>query len=1008
MPGMRFADLAKVLALSPAEQLQSADEVAGVTADSRQVVPGTVFVAVRGAVRDGHNYIEQAVIKGCGAVVAEQCPNGAGIGRVPCYQVQDSHAALAALAAAWNDYPAEKLRLIGLTGTNGKTTTSWLLESILRRAGYQTGVIGTLNYRFMDRAGNMVVRRAPLTTPEPLQLQALLQEMVEAGVSHVILEASSHALAQRRMAGIAFDVAVFTNLTRDHLDYHQDMESYFSAKKLLFTEYMKSSGTAVVVMDEKSDTEGYGRRLTAELSGLPVVTVGFDEDCAIRTKNCRQDLYGISCEFMFGQRGQEISSHMTGRHNIANMLAAAGAARGLQIPVERIVAGLSSVDQVPGRLERVTLPGLPESEIPAVFVDYAHTPDGLENVLAAMKTMTRGRLICVFGCGGDRDAGKRALMGEVAAKFADVVVVTTDNPRTEDPMAILDEASRGVRETGMVKRSMAELFDITAPLNGFSVEADRKRAIHLVCGLSNPDDVALIAGKGHEQYQIIGTEKKFFDDRIEAQNGLAAWTVHHLEQALNAQCIGGQSARLFGKISTDTRTLRPGDVFVALCGENFDGHGFVQQAVDKGAGAIIVQKKPAQEFPGAPVILVQDTLRALGDLAAYRRRLWGGEIQVVAITGSSGKTTVKEMTAAIFKHFYAISEPAPDAVLKTRGNLNNLIGLPLSLLRLTGEHRVAVLEMGMNRPGEIARMTEVADPDIGCINNIQAAHLEGLGTIEGVAGAKGELFAGLKDDASFVVNYDDPLAVKLARKYKGVKTGYAVTSAGRRRGPVVRVTRITGLGEAGSRFTLRIGDWRERLHLPVPGIHNIHNAAAAAAIAHAAGVHPLSIVQGLVGFQNVDNRMQFMQVGGGLRVLNDSYNANPSSMAAALRTVATFTPKYRRVAALGDMLELGEDAAAAHHEVGRLTASLGYDMLAVTGEYRADVIAGAREGGMPGERVMSFIDTIAMADWLYHLLITGRLSEDDWLLVKGSRGMRMENLLVELQNRFDPARAGDN
>ncbi|HHD64657.1 MAG TPA: UDP-N-acetylmuramyl-tripeptide synthetase [Desulfobulbaceae bacterium] len=831
-------------------------------------------------------------------------------------------------------------------------------------------------------------------------------EYSDRGPHHVILEASSHALAQKRMAGIAFDVAVFTNLTRDHLDYHQDMESYFSAKKLLFTEYMKSSGTAVVVMDGMSDKEDYGRRLAAELSGVSVLTVGFGEDCAIRAKKCTQGINGISCEFIFGQRVRKISSNMTGSYNVLNMLAAAGAARGLNIPAEQIVAGLLRVGQVPGRLERVTLPGLPEREMPSVFVDYAHTPDGLEKVLSTMKTMTRGRLICIFGCGGDRDAGKRTLMGEVAGRLCDVVILTSDNPRTENPMDIIEETLCGVQEAGMAKRSVAELFDMDAPLNGFSVESDRKRSIHLACSLSDRGDVVLIAGKGHEQYQIIGREKQFFDDRIEAQNGLAAWTVQHLEQALNAQCIGGKRARLLGEISTDTRTLRPGDVFVALCGENFDGHGFVQQAVDKGAGALIVQEKPAGKLPGVPVILVEDTLQALGDLAAYRRRLWDGEVKVIAITGSSGKTTVKEMTAAIFKHFYAVPEPAPNAVLKTKGNLNNLIGLPLSLLRLTGEHRVAVLEMGMNRPGEIAGMTEIADPDIGCINNIQAAHLEGLGTIEGVAKAKGELFAGLKDDAVFVVNYDDPLVVKLAGKYRGVKIGYAVTSAGRRRGPVVRVTRITGLGEAGSRFTLRIGDWQERLHLPVPGIHNIHNAAAAAAIAHAAGVDTRSIVQGLVHFQNVDNRMQFMQVGGGLRVLNDSYNANPSSMAAALRTVATFTPKYRRVAALGDMLELGENAAAAHREVGRLTASLGYDMLAVTGEYRAQVIAGAREGGMPGERVMSFVDTIAMADWLYHLLITGRLSEDDWLLVKGSRGMRMENLLVELQNRFDPARAG--
>jgi len=1000
---MRIADIAKILALPQDEHVLSTDEITGITVDSRQVVAGSVFVAVQGEVSNGHDYIEKAVDMGCLAVVAEYFSDDISGSRVPCFQVQDSRVAIGQLAAAWNNYPAQKLRMIALTGTNGKTTTSWLIESILKQAGYRVGVIGTVNYRFMNQRGNIVAKPAPLTTPGPLQLQALLKEMAEAGVSHVILEASSHALAQKRMAGIEFEVAVFTNLTRDHLDYHRDMESYFKAKKLLFTEYMKSSGTAVVVLDARFNQEDYGCRLAAELSGVSVLTVGFGEDCDVRARECSQDINGISCEFFFGQERRKISSKMTGSYNILNMLAAAGAARGLHIPVQQISAGFAGVVQVPGRLERVTLPGLGVGETPSVFVDYAHTPDGLENVLSTMKTITTGRLICVFGCGGDRDMGKRALMGKVAGRLADVVLVTSDNPRTENPMDIIEEVLRGIRETGMAPKTVDELFDVEAPLSGFSVEANRKKSIRLACGLSNPKDVVLIAGKGHEQYQLAGREKKFFDDRIEARNGLAAWTLRHLVRATGGQCSGGEIRRIFGKISIDTRTMRPGDVFLALKGENFDGHAFIRKAVDKGAGAIIVQEKPAGELPEVPVIPVQDTVKALGDLAAYRRRLWGEEIQVVAITGSSGKTTVKEMTAAIFEQFYAGPRPAPTAVLKTDGNFNNLIGLPLTLLRLTGEHRVAVLEMGMNRSGEIARLTEIADPDIGCINNIQAAHLEGLGTLEGVANAKGELFSGLNDKAILVVNYDDPLVVKQARKHKGKKIGYAVTTAGRRRRPAVKITRITGLGEAGSRFTLRIGNFKKRIQLSVPGIHNIHNAAAAAAIAHAAGVDEPSIVQGLIRFQNVDKRMQFMQVGGGLRVLNDSYNANPSSMAAALRTVATFTPKYRRVAALGDMLELGEDAAFAHHEVGRLAASLGYDMLAVTGEYRAEVAAGARDGGMPGERVVTFVDTVAMADWLYHLLIIGRLSEDDWLLVKGSRGMRMEKLLVELQNRFDPA-----
>ncbi len=999
---MQLIDLEKILGVAGKGNSRVTGRVTAIVSDSRWVIPGSVFVAVRGTVIDGHDYISQAMEKGCLAVVAEHCPDMVSEA-ISCFQVRDSHAALGRLAAAWNGHPGHRLKLIGLTGTNGKTTTSWLIEKILQQAGFQTGVIGTVNYRYQNMEGNMVVRPAPLTTPGPEQLQALLREMADAGVSHVLIEVSSHALDQKRLAGIRFDVALFTNLTRDHLDYHQTMDSYFTAKKLLFSNYLKDSGTAVVVVDAEAGNENYGNRLVTELVGRDVSTVGFAEDCTIRCARLRQDINGSSCKLFICGEQQEITSNLTGTHNVLNMLAAAGVANALQVPGRQIRAGLAAVDRVPGRLERVLLSGISPDKLAAVFVDYAHTPDGLENVLATMKSMTSGRLICVVGCGGDRDTGKRPLMGEIAGRFADMAILSSDNPRSEDPMAIIAEIERGIQRTGSKKLSQDALFSLQADQHGYLVESDRRKAIHLACSIARPDDVVVIAGKGHEQYQIIGRDKKFFDDRLEAKNGLAAWTTEHLLAATGGRLVGRNSREVLTDISTDTRTVTAGDVFVALVGESFDGHDFLDTAIKRGAGALIVER----EFSGAgeriPVIVVEDTLQALGDLAAYRRRILGEDVKIVAITGSSGKTTVKEMAAAVFEQYYVHPESAPEPVLKTHGNFNNLIGLPLSLLPLSAKHRVAVLEMGMNRSGEIARLTEIADPDIACINNVQAAHLEKLVDINGVAQAKGELFAGLRPDAVRIINYDDPEVVRLASRYQGRTIGYGVTAAGRRYKPLVRVTRITGLGAKGTRFTLHIGDWKKRITQAVPGTHNVHNAAAAAAICTAAGVDAESIVKGLTLHQNVDKRMEFMNLPGGLRVLNDSYNANPSSMAAALTTVVSFGTDCRKVAALGDMLELGENAVSAHREIGRLAAELGYTMLAVTGEFSPEVARGAREGGMTRDQVVILADTMAIADWLYHLLISGRLSEGDWLLVKGSRGMRMENLLVELRNRFDPA-----
>jgi len=1006
---LRVGDVQKLAGGTLIGELPDDDCLTGITTDSRKVEPGMLFVALEGSTCDGHAYIPDALDRGAAAVVAQQCPRMAE-NAYPCIQVQDSHAALGHIAAAWHGDPARELTLVGLTGTNGKTTTSWLLETILCQAGHRTGVIGTVNYRYQDSKGRTVEHPAPLTTPDPLQLHGLLREMVDAGVTHVIIETSSHALVQQRLAGLLFDVAVFTNLSRDHLDYHHSMDEYFQAKELLFSHYLRPAGHAVIVMpdDEQNSEPDYAARLADSLTRDKILRVGMDAGCDLWARVLDQDIDGTSIE-VHGPGGEQatMQTSLIGAHNIANILAAAGAASVLGLSLARIRDGVAAVTHVPGRLERVVLPGAGRDQQPAVFVDYAHTPDGLRHALATLARVTPGRLACVFGCGGDRDRGKRPLMGETAAALADLVILTSDNPRTEAPAAILDEIAAGLERSGLREYSPAELAASGWQDSGWVRVEDRNEAIALATRLCQPSDVLLVAGKGHEQYQIMGRRRLFFDDRVAVLDGLAAWSMAHVLAATNGQREGRDARpwQRFGRVSTDTRTLQEGDIFVALRGEHFDGHDFAGQAVARGAGLLILEEMPDEKLD-VPVVLVRDTLQALGDLATYRRELFADLVTVIGLTGSSGKTTVKEMVAAICAHYLHTPGPETERVLKTAGNFNNLIGLPLTLLGLGGRHRIAVLEMGMNQPGEIARLTEISRPDIGCINNVQEAHLLGLGSIEGVAEAKGELFRGLQESATAVVNCDDPHVVRQARHHQGRHIGYAITAQGRRRKPEVRVTRIRSLGEQGSRLTLHIGDWKERVELPVPGQHNVANCAAAAAIAHAAGIPGPDIVQGLAAFTNIDKRMQFDRVPGGLKVVNDSYNANPASMAAALETMASFDPESRKLAALGDMLELGEAAPEAHREIGRLAARLGFTLLAVTGEYRQEVVAGAREAGMGKEQVMGFIDTVAMADWLYHLMISGQVGEDDWLLVKGSRGMRMETLLAELQNRFDPSRNG--
>jgi UDP-N-acetylmuramyl-tripeptide synthetase len=439
----------------------------------------------------------------------------------------DTRTALARIAARFHGHPADDLLLIGITGTNGKTTVTYLVDRILSAAGFRVGVIGTIHYRYGD-----TVTDAPMTTPEAPDLQRILAEMREAGITHVVMEASSHALdpATARLHGCRFDVGVFTNLSQDHLDFHHDMETYWGCKKRLFTHHLTDGdrpGFAVINLDDPR-----GRSLAAELDG-PVVTTGNGPDCAVTARVRRTDVTGITARFQTPAGAFDCRSPLSGDHNLENLLSAVGAGTALSLPPAAMAAGIESVAAVPGRLERVISdPHDPRT----VFVDYAHTPDALKNVLTALRPLTRGRLICVFGCGGDRDRDKRPKMGRIAATLSDLAVVTSDNPRSEPPLSIIEEILPGVgmggerraedrgqrTENGKRKTEARGEETVEGGRRGFLVESDRRKAIHLAVTEARDGDVVLIAGKGHETYQILGDRTIDFDDRQVALEALSA------------------------------------------------------------------------------------------------------------------------------------------------------------------------------------------------------------------------------------------------------------------------------------------------------------------------------------------------------------------------------------------------------------------------------------------------------------------------------------------------------
>ncbi len=485
-------------------------EIKRISYNSRKVRDGDLFAAIPGTVQDGHAFIPDAHACGASAfLVSEEI----SLSDRPVVRVPDVRLAMGMLAGRILGNPSHHLDVTGITGTNGKTTLSYLLEAILNASGEKAGVIGTVNYRYQEKT-----RPAPTTTPESVDIHEMLCEMKKAGVSHVFLEVSSHALDQRRVSGLRLKQAVFTNLSQDHLDYHHDMESYFSAKEKLFTEVGPGRweidrpaglepGASVINMDDS-----YGLRLMQKAPGR-VVGYGMNHpDAEVRARILKLDSQGLEMEIMTGKKKFKVKSSLIGRHNAMNIIAAAASAFEMGLSTSVVKKGIASLERVPGRLEPVQ-----NTQGIIVLVDYAHTPDALAQAIKATREVSRGRLILVFGCGGDRDRRKRPRMGEIAGKGADLVVITSDNPRSEDPRAIIDEILPGIKMSGA-----RELHGMSKAKRGYKVEKSRKQAIEMAVAEANPGDVILIAGKGHEDYQILGDSRIHFDDREIAAKALAS------------------------------------------------------------------------------------------------------------------------------------------------------------------------------------------------------------------------------------------------------------------------------------------------------------------------------------------------------------------------------------------------------------------------------------------------------------------------------------------------------
>ncbi|MBT0569970.1 bifunctional UDP-N-acetylmuramoyl-L-alanyl-D-glutamate--2,6-diaminopimelate ligase MurE/UDP-N-acetylmuramoyl-tripeptide--D-alanyl-D-alanine ligase MurF [Curvibacter sp. CHRR-16] len=973
-------------------QWLQAQGVQRMVTDSRRVQAGEAFVAWPGAAHDGRQYVASALQAGAAACLVEQHGLDAAIasgmteqwpaGRVAA--VANLKALSGPIASVLYGEPSQHLSVLAVTGTNGKTSTTWWLAQALGKAPAQAtgkpipcGVIGTLGVGVPP-----VVHSTGMTTPDPVVVQNTLQRLRQDGLAACAMEASSIGIDELRLEGVRVRVAVFTNFTQDHLDYHQTMEAYWQAKRKLFawpglehavinTDDLQGQALAAELVQDALRQPATGKPLTVWTYGLQAAHQPTERpERHLQAVEVQHNQRGVQFTVCEGSARVPVRAAVIGSYNVLNLLAVIGSLRAMGMSLPVAAAACEDLLPVPGRMECI-------GAGPLAVVDYAHTPDALEQALLALRPLAdarNGKLWCVFGCGGDRDPSKRPLMGAIAARHADQVVVTSDNPRSESPQTIIAQILLGAPEQHHVQ-----------------VELDRAQAIAWSLSQAADNDVVLLAGKGHEATQEIAGQKMPFADQEHAQRALTQRakpmaTLQQLQQALQqkapqlqAQLVGVGETPI-ARVHTDTRTAMAGDLFIALRGERFDANAFLHQAQAQGVAALLCHAGlPADAYPaGLPRIEVTDTTAALTALAtAWRSQQ---SLPVIAVTGSNGKTTVTQMTASILRAH------AGEAAWATRGNLNNAIGVPLTVLGLRSAHRMAVVELGMNHPGEIADLAAVAQPTVALVNNAQREHLEFMHTVQAVAEENGSVLQALPDDGVAVFPYADtytPLWQALAGQRRTLRFGL-------QREADVHATRVQW-GQGGWQLQIATPLGAFDCTLAIAGRHHVVNALAATACAVAAGVPLAAIAAGLSAFEPVQGRCRALTLPHPvqseppryLTVVDDTYNANPDSVHAAIDVLADLPGP--RLLVLGDMGEVGEQGPAFHAEAGAYAQACGIEHIWLTGELAQHAAAAA-----PSSRY--FADMASLQDALPLVL-----AQASSVLVKGSRFMRMERVVLSIQ-----------
>jgi len=924
-------------------------EVKEVYSDNRKVTEGAIFCCVRGEKNDGHDYALSAESAGAVAVLAERYIPGC---KMPQIIINSTREWMGKVAGKVYGEPAKQLKMYAVTGTNGKTTTTWVIRSLLESIGQKCGLIGTV---LQDDGVN--VMEAERTTPENCDIQRLLSRMVRNGCKACVMETSSHGLDLGRLDGCLFDVMVFTNLNPEHLDYHKTMENYFMAKCLLFDKYSKKSGKIVVNADD-----AYGKVIIEKYrNSFEIRTFAIDSlNTGYSARFLSLGIDGSKFKlFISGKFIDDFTSPLVAAFNVKNTLAALAAVYDENIDIKLLMNGVANSPQVPGRLEKYFIPV--GDSVACCIIDFAHTPEALRNVLSAVREFCTGNLFSVFGHGGRRYQANRPALGSVAANVADKLIITMDNPREESPQEIADQIAVGAVNS--------------KPDVDMRIIIDRKIAINTALNELKAGDVVVLSGKGHENYLIIGDKYLPYSDADEVKS----WLKSVQEKKLPLPC----------RLILDSREVMSASDknscgFVALVGKKADGHSYIKQALCDGAKFIVGKSdgKP-KDFPtGVPYIALDDTER---DLAKIARKYINSSAlkEVIAITGSVGKTTTREAVKRVLEKKFRVHA--------AERSFNTLIGCAVSILSMPVDTEILILEFGANKPGEILELTEYFAPTISVITEVAPVHLEGFKTINGVLNGKMEIIQS-ENLRTYIYNADNSLLREAAGKIRG---SFRILSLGRSDTADYRIRDMSLKNSLPVEWEIIHKGYASALSALFWGKHPILALSIAAVLGNELGVESDMVREAVFEYKPLYGRGRIIYGSGGLAksgsekiLIDDAYNANPASMLASLSSFQDIEVKGNKWAVLGDMKELGEEGSKFHKDVSKLFA--GIDKVILIGELWKDALS-----------ELPLQNCVHLDNWQAAYKLISENSDWNAILVKGSNSHKLQELVAEVEKRIN-------